>query len=204
LPGRNLPASQARSTAPETVPIQVLMKRIKAIFFFVAVLAVGVFMTISGVKEYKNSKLLQKEGKQALGKVVDGEERRGRRGRRSYYLTVTFQTAANQSVQKELKVSREVYSKATSTGNITVHYLASNPQVCAFGDKAEAKFGTVAGGVLAVVVSIFLFKGSFGSGDSGEEAVASSSTPGTQIAQNNQTSAQSDVSSDSDDLEEAA
>ena len=194
---------QAHSTALESVPIQVLMNKIKTIFFFIAVLAVGIFMTVTGVKEYQNSKRIQKEGKQVLVKVVDGEERRGRRGRRSYYLTVTFQTPSNQSVEKELKVSREVYTKATTTGNVTVHYLASNPQVCAFGEKAEAKFGTAVGGVVALLISMVLLKGVFDSGDSGE-AVASSAAPGTQVAQNSQTPAGSDVSYSDDSFEEAA
>ena len=185
----------------------ILMNRIKTIFFFVVILAAGVFMTVNGVKEYRNSKRIQKEGKQALGKVVDGEERRGRRGRRSYYLTATFQTPANQSVEKELKVSREVYTKATTSGTVTVHYLASNPEVCAFGEKAEAKFGTAIWGVVALLVSVVLLKGVFDPGETSEGTIAS--MPGTQVAQNSQTTGQSnsptsDVSDSDDSFEEAA
>jgi hypothetical protein len=181
------------------------MNRLKAIFFFVVLLAVGLFMTVSGVKEYQTSKRIQKEGKQALGKVVDGEERRGRRGRRSYYLTVAFQTAANQPVEEHLKVSREVYSKASATGTVTVHYLASNPKICAFGEQTKAKFGTAIWGVVALLGSMVLLKGVFDSGDSAEETVAS--MPGTQVAQNTQTTGQasspaSEASNDS--FEEAA
>ena len=189
------------------------MKRIKAILFFLVILVAGIFMTVNGVKEYRNSKRIQKEGKQAFGKVVDAEERRGRRGRRSYYLTTTFQTAANQPVEKTLKVSRDVYKKGTSTGGVTVHYLQSNPEVCAFGDKAEAKFGTAIWGALALVVSLVMLKGTFGSGDNSEETTVASmpatqQTPGTQLAQNSQTgqgdSNAVDASETDDTFEEAA
>jgi len=180
------------------------VKRVKAILFSVVVLAVGIFMTFAGVKEYKNSKRIQKEGKQIIGKVTDSEERRGRRGRRSYYLTVQFQPAQQQPVEQELKVSYDVYSKATSTGTVVVHYLPSDPSICAFGAKAETKFGTTVWGVIALVVSLVLFKGAFESGDDGGEVAASSSH--AQVAQNEQTNSgvETAVSDSDDSLEEAA
>jgi hypothetical protein len=181
------------------------MNRIKAIFFFVVVLGVGVFLSIDGFKDYKNSKRIAKEGKQTVGKVTDSEERRGRRGRRSYYLTVAYETEGKQSFEQELKVSSATYNKAEASGTVPVHYLPSDPNICAFGEKVEAKFGNMVWGALAFIGSFFFLRGGFGSNDddgkfssssgNGTKPQGQSSQPETCVAE---------TSSDDDSLEEAA
>lgn len=132
------------------------MSKVKELFFFIVLAGIGVILIVGGFKEFKNSKRLIAEGKSTVGKVVDSEERRGRRGRRSYYLTVAFQTAQQQAVQRELRVSRVVYTSGTDTGAVKVNYLPSNPSVCQFGEKAAAKYGTMVWGFLALGGSSFL------------------------------------------------
>src|SRR6185503_15539190 len=183
------------------------MKRIKELFFFVVLLAIGVFMIVAGLREYKNSKRIIAEGKDTVGNVTDSQERRGRRGRRSYYVTAVFQTEAKQSVEQELKVDHAVYTKATQSGSVPVHYLPSDPKICAFGEKAETKFGTAVWGVIALVGSLVLLKGVFDSGTGGSSAEPSTigSIPATQVAQNKQTAPAPAEADDSEDsFEEAA
>jgi hypothetical protein len=180
------------------------MKKIKEIFFFVVLLVVGIFMIVTGTRDYKNSKRIIAEGKDAVGKVTNSEEHRGRRGRRSYYITAVFQTEAKQSVEQELKVDRAVYTKATESGTVPVHYLPSDPNICAFGEKAETKFGTIVWGAIALVGSLVLLKGVFDFGGNTEPSTVGS-IPATQVAQNNQSAPAPVEADDSEDsFEEAA
>ena len=126
------------------------MTKVKELFFFVVLAGIGVILIVGGFKEFKNSKRLIAEGQSTVGNVVDSEERRGRRGRRSYYLTVAFKTAQQQAVERELRVSKVVYNSGTQAGTVKVHYLAANPSVCQFGEKATAKYGTMVWGFLAL------------------------------------------------------
>src|SRR5881409_3823438 len=78
----------------------------------------GIFLLVFGFQEYRTSKKLQAEGKQAVGVVTDGQVQRGRRGRRSYYLTVNFKPESGQIVEKRKRVSSDVYSDASKAGTV--------------------------------------------------------------------------------------
>jgi hypothetical protein len=137
------------------------MSKAKDLFFFVILAGIGAILVVGGFKEFRNSKRLIAEGKSTVGNVVDSEERRGRRGRRSCYLTVAFQTAEQQAVTRKVRVSRSVYNGGTQAGTVKVHYLSSNPSVCQFGEKVAVKYGTMVWGFLALGGSSFLLIGFF-------------------------------------------
>ena len=62
----------------------------KKLLIVVGLFIFGIFMLVVGFNTFSESKKLQKDGKSAVATVVDSEERRGRRGRKSYSLTVSF------------------------------------------------------------------------------------------------------------------
>jgi hypothetical protein len=138
------PADEARS-----------MNKAKRLLIVAGAAIFGVILLVVGFKEYRQSKKLQSEGKTAVGAVTDASIQRGRKGRRSYYLTVNFQTEAGAAVEQRKRVSSSVYDEARQAGTVPVTYLASDPKVCAFGPKVSTKFGSLIAGVVALAVGGF-------------------------------------------------
>ena len=112
---------------------------------------VGVVLLVTGFNEFRQSKKLQAEGEQVSGVVTDTDVRRGRRGRRSYYLKVSFKTEAGETYEARKSVSRSLFDEASEAKTVSVVYLPSDPTVVTFG-KADTKFGGLIGGVVALVV----------------------------------------------------
>ena len=112
---------------------------------------VGVVLLVTGFNEFRQSKRLQAEGQQVSGVVTDTDVQRGRRGRRSYYLTVTFKTEAGETYEARKSVSRSLFDEASEAKTVSVVYLPSDPTVVTFG-KAETEFGGMVAGVVALVV----------------------------------------------------
>jgi hypothetical protein len=131
------------------------MSKAKKLLVLVGGAALGIFLLIFGFQEYRTSKKLQADGKQAIGVVTDGHVQRGRRGRRSYYLTVSFKPESGQIVEKEKRVSSDVYRDASKAGTVQVTYLPSNPTVCAYGPKVSTEWSAMAFGIVALVVAGF-------------------------------------------------
>ena len=147
------------------------MSRAKAILGGLAAVAVGGFLVYTGVKEYRNSKRLVKEGKAAVAQVTDKDMSTGRRGRKSYYLAVQFKTEAGQPVDERLQVSSGDYDSATVGGTVPVQYLVDDPSVCQVGNKAEVKWTTFAlGAFLAAVGGFGLVRQGTSSSHSSESA----------------------------------
>lgn len=143
------------------------MRKVKKLFVVAGAIIFGVILLVVGFGDFRESKKLQSQGKSVVGDVTDGEERRGRKGRRSYYLTVNFTTEAGQTVEQRSRVSRSVYNSAAEARKVPVTYLPSDPKVCAFGPKVETQFGALIGGVIAIGVGLFLgFKKSQDDGSS--------------------------------------
>lgn len=117
----------------------------------------GIVLSVSGIKDYRTSKQLQSEGKQTVGVVTDASVHRGRKGRRSYNLTVLFKTEAQAVFEQDKRVSRSVFDDASKAGSVQVTYLASDPNVCAFGPSVKASVAPIIFGVLAVGFGGFLF-----------------------------------------------
>ena len=116
-----------------------------------ATVLVGVVLLVTGFNEFRQSKKLQAEGKQVSGVVTDTDVQRGRRGRRSYYLTVNFKTEAGETHEARKRVSRSLFDEASEAKTVAVVYLPSDPTVVTFG-KADTEFGGLIAGVVALVV----------------------------------------------------
>jgi hypothetical protein len=172
------------------------MKRTKAILGALVALAVGGFFIFLGVKEYRTSKRLVNEGKTAVAKVTDKDVSVGRKGRRSYYVSVEFKAEGGQEVDERLRVSSSEYDTATVGGTVPVQYLADDPSTCQIGNQAKVKWSTFAiGAVLAVVGGFGMLRG--GSGDSQEavnpeQQVADTADPSTSLACNSDSSSSSE------------
>jgi hypothetical protein len=126
------------------------MSKIKKLLVVGGLALFGVLLVVFGVQEYRTSKKLQTEGKQTVGVVSDASVHRGRKGRRSYYLTVLFKDEAQKTFEQREKVSRSVFDEASKAGSVQVTYLPTDPAVCAFGPKVETKWGMIVFGVLMI------------------------------------------------------
>ena len=127
------------------------MSKLKKFAVAGATALVGVVLLVTGFNEFRQSKKLQAEGTQVSGTVTETDVQRGRRGRRSYYLTVNFKTEAGESYEALKSVSRSLFDEASEAKTVSVVYLPSDPTVVTFG-KADTKFGGLIGGVVALVV----------------------------------------------------
>ena len=85
----------------------------KKLLIVVGLLIFGIFMLVVGFNTFRESKKLQKDGKSVTATVVDGEERRGRRGRKSYSLTVSFAKRIRSPSSTTIKASGEKRSKCS-------------------------------------------------------------------------------------------
>ena len=112
----------------------------------------GVVLLVTGFKEFRQSKKLQAEGKQVSGVVTDTDVQRGRKGRRSYYLTVNFKTEDGNAYEARKSVSKALFTEAAEAGSVPVVYLPSDPTVVMLG-KADTKFAGLVGGLVALVVA---------------------------------------------------
>ena len=126
----------------------------KKVFGYLALLVVGLVLTCTGYSDWQNSKRLVAEGKSTVARVTDHHTERGRRGSRRYYLVVAFETESQQAQTYNIRVSSDVYSKATASGSVRVHYLANNPGVVQAGEKAETKYANLVLGLLFLVFSL--------------------------------------------------
>ena len=129
----------------------------KKLLVVVGLFIFGIFMLVVGFKTLSESKKLQKDGKSTTATVVDGEEHRGRRGRKSYSLTVSFATEAGQTMQGKKSVSRELYEQGKSTGQAPVVYLPSDPSKFRITTKASTEFFGLIIGAGALIGSVFTF-----------------------------------------------
>jgi hypothetical protein len=127
------------------------MSKLKKFAVAGGAILVGVVLLVMGFKEFRQSKKLQAEGKQVSGVVTETDVQRGRKGRRTYYLKVNFQTEAGDTYEARNSVSRSLFDEASEAKTVPVVYLPSDPTVLTLG-KADTKFGGLIGGVIALVV----------------------------------------------------
>lgn len=135
------------------------MSKAKKLLVVAGAVILGLSLVVFGIKDYRTSKKLQAEGKQTVGVVTDASVHRGRKGRKSYYLTVLFKTEAQAACEQRKSVSRSDFEDASKAGSIQVTYLASDPSVCAFGPKVKASVSPIVFGVLALGFAGFLVFG---------------------------------------------
>jgi hypothetical protein len=126
------------------------MRQLKRLISILAGGALGLFLLIFGCKEYLETRSLQSKGKATTGEVTDAEERSGRRGRRKYYLSVTFRTEQAQEVNSRAQVSRAVYDQASHSRKVNVTYLPTKPDVHRLGPEVKSDFINIGIGVLVL------------------------------------------------------
>ena len=127
------------------------MSKLKKFAVAGGAILVGFVLLVMGFMEFRQSKKLQAEGRQVSGAVTDTDVQRGRKGRRSYYLTVNFQTEAGETYEARKSVSRSLFDEASEARTVPVVYLPSDPTVVTFG-KADTEFGGMIVGVVALVL----------------------------------------------------
>ena len=117
------------------------MKALKRLIAIVGGAIIGIVLLVFGVKEYFQVKALKANGKSLVAEVTDSEERSGRRGRKSYYLTVNFKTESGQTVSARNSVSRGEFDEGTSSKKMNVTYLPDKPEVCRVGEVSTNWLG---------------------------------------------------------------
>jgi len=130
----------------------------------------GIVFTVTGLKEWLNSRSLAARGVITTGEVMDAQERvRGRFRRHTYYLTVKFQDN-NRPVTQKVTVNKTVFLGARDSGSVKVHYLAEDPTICAAGEKVEMRYGQALFGLVLLAGVAYLIV-SFRQPDDREELV---------------------------------
>ena len=126
-----------------------------AIFLLFLVIG-GPFIAWSGYSHRQLRSRLATEGTTVDATVVSGEERSGRRGSRSYEITVTYQ-AGSRSLQKEMSVNGTFFQSISSGDSMTVDtvkltYLNSDPdQAIIVGGTNDTSVNLWIGGVMTVI-----------------------------------------------------
>ena len=109
-------------------------KGYRPILFTVIMLVVGPIMLTLGYKEQREVALVQSEGVQVNGTILEGSESRGRRGRKSFELKVAYQSEDGRQRSKEFSVSESIFNQHCSASMVTnpqiaVRYAKSKPEV---------------------------------------------------------------------------
>ena len=126
----------------------------RTILILILGLLTGPLFITSGIKQYKDSKALQAHGKVTTAQVTDGEERVGRRGSRSHWLTVSFTPEGRRDVITQRRsVSSDVYARASQERTIKLTYLPSNPTILRLRDKVGTQTGTFISGCLILLAT---------------------------------------------------
>lgn len=118
----------------------------------IAILFGGVFglvLLVLGCKEFFESKSLQSKGKSVVAEVTDAEERSGRRGKRKYYLTVSFKTEKGETLTAESRVSSSTFDEATASKKVNVTYLPDKPSVHRIG-AVGTEYGNILFGLVVL------------------------------------------------------
>ena len=127
----------------------------RAILILILGLLAGPLFINVGIKDYKDSKALQANGKIITAQVTDGEERVSRKGRRSYWLTVSFTPEGRREAHtQKASVSSDVYARAGQERTIEVTYLPSNPTILRLSDKVRTETGMFIVGCLILLATV--------------------------------------------------
>lgn len=127
------------------------LKRLLAILFGGIL---GIVLVVFGVKDFMQTKSLKSKGKTSVADVTDTEERSGRRGRRKYYVAVTFKAESGQQVSARERVSKGIYEEAASRKKINVTYLPDHPNVLRIG-AVQTEFAGIGIGVFVMGFAAF-------------------------------------------------
>lgn len=135
------------------------MRTAKALLFALAGLVAGGLVFHSGLRKFQETRALKREGATVEAKVIEERTRYRSKGRTRYYLTVEFQAANRQTVQRETEVDYDTHSQGAAQKLVNVHYLPSNPEIVRAGPTVETEFGDLllGGFIIACGIGSFLF-----------------------------------------------
>jgi len=134
------------------------MSKLKKILVVGGAFVLGTVFVVMGWSEFRNSKKLAAEGKAVTAEVVDKEIKHGRKGRKSYYVSVRFKTESGAQTQQRVQVSSSEFDGVNEGGSAPVHYLPADPSVCQVGNKVETEWaGLVVGFGAWAVAAFFAF-----------------------------------------------
>src|SRR2546421_9874235 len=120
----------------------------KGILFLCLGLIGGPILIVTGIAEYRDSKKLMAEGKATTASVLKWDETRSRKGRHSYYLTVSFKPDEGTEVSKRVPVNSDLFAKAIGDQKVQVHYLPSDPTICQLGETVHTQTSAITAGCL--------------------------------------------------------
>ena len=129
-------------------------------WFLILLMVGGPIATVFGLTQQSNMKQLASEGVEVTGQVIEGVEKSGRRGRRSYSLDVSFRTDKGFPVTKSFSVSKTIFSRHCNSEfitnpNIPIRYASSNPENCVIvGNEGDPIVLTVLGGLAFLAGSV--------------------------------------------------
>lgn len=114
----------------------------------------GPILIVTGIGEYRNSKKLIADGKATTGSLLKWEDVRSRKGRHTYYLTISFKPEAGQELTQRTSVGSDVFSKAVAEQTVKVHYLPSDPSIFQLGETAHTQTSAITTGSLLLLGAI--------------------------------------------------
>ena len=120
----------------------------RAIVLLCLALIGGPILIVTGIGEYRNSKKLMAGGQATTATVLKWDETRSRKGRHSYYLTVSFKPADGQELTKRASVGSDVFAKAVAEQTVKVHYLQSDPTIFQLGETVHTQTSAITAGLL--------------------------------------------------------
>lgn len=132
------------------------MSKLKKLLVVGGAFLFGTIFVVLGWSELRDSKKLATEGKAVTAEVVDKDIKRGRKGRRTYYLSVRFKTEAGAQTEQRVQVSSSQFDGTSEGGSVPVHYLPTDPSVCQVGDKVETEWSGLLVGFGAWAVAAFV------------------------------------------------
>lgn len=127
----------------------------------VGLLFFGPVLMLVGCNERSNVAMLQAEGVDTTGIVMEGTESRGRRGRRSYSLEVSYQSETGQSHTKSFSVSQSEFAAHCNSSTIynpkiAIRYARSDPSIARLAAQSDNSSVTITIGMIMFIIGAVL------------------------------------------------
>lgn len=134
-----------------------MLFQFKRTLVLIYLLGVGIGLTVWGLSEIRQLRLLAKDGIVAEGKVVDHSEGHYSKRSSSYRLTVEYKPGEGAMLRKSMAVDGHVYRAAVASGTVPLRWLPSDPEICSAGDPIRFPYYCIlAVGILQCVLGVFL------------------------------------------------
>jgi hypothetical protein len=104
----------------------------------------GILVTVGGFNEHAVAGRLKEEGKDVIGRVVSHEIHRGRRGSKTYKITVQYApTNGGGNIRGTFDVSKALHDGSSNGAPIGIRYLPSDPKVAEVAGAGTSGIGTI-------------------------------------------------------------